>query len=329
MGNFGNYKIEKLEKIREIREIKEIEMKKFILIVFFAACFFASCQSDNNFDSADPEAISANILKNYRENGMNSWWEILAVYDADENPMDYAGFDEVLASLEGDSNAKMASYVLVTNISVIIGADEGYFEYYGEYKEKLKAVLENPADNYTLNDYIFACFALMSSDTHFDPLPFYNHLADMQKPDGGFSLSGDTGDVDVTAFAVSALWLIYSYNETTVRFGSAAIDAAVKFLEDSVGENGALSSFGNANANSTAAALSSLSRQSENGELLQKIADGLMLFKVKGEAGYSFLEGGASNALATAQAAIALRDYKNRTSVWEKLYLESLYAYKE
>lgn len=295
-----------------------MKIKKFVLIILFTLLFLASCGSGNS-DISDPDAILANILKSYRENGMTSWWEILAVYDADENPMDYKGYDEVLYSLEGDTTAKMASYVLVTNISVIIGADEGYFEYCGPYKEKLKTILENPAENYTVNDYIFAYFALKTSGMPFDPEPFFDYLANAQKAGGGFSLPGDPEDSQMTAFAVTALNLICSYSESGTAFNTSVFDAAVKFLEDSACEN----------ASSAAAVLSALSGQYEKSGLLQKISDRLMLFKVSGEAGYSFLEGEKSNAPATAQAAIALSDYKNNIPVWEKLYLESLEAFGE
>ena len=152
-------------------------MKKIIsviLTVFISLTVFTSCSSKP--DIKDPNEILSNILENYRKNGMTSWWEILAVYNAGENPMDYKGFDEILKSLEGTTNSKMASYVTVANIAVVIGADAGYFEKYEEYKTNLKSLLENPTDKYTLNDYIFGYLALKCSGMKFDESKVLNYL---------------------------------------------------------------------------------------------------------------------------------------------------------
>ena len=309
-----------------------------ILILTFVIFIFMSCggSADNKNKDKDNKELG-DILKKYRDDGMLSWWEIVAVYNAGENPIDYTGFDEILASLEGTSNVKMASYVTVANISVIIGADNGYFIKYDEYKSKLKNLLENPTEEYSLNDYIFGYYALKCSGTEFNQSFVMNYLIQNQKPDGGFALSGDGGDVDVTAFAVMALCLMYKNDNADI----SPLDNAVKFLEDKMSENGVFSSYTNENANSTACALSALiccayGINSDDRDLtgltdlINKTAKGLDYFKVKEkkEVGYSYLKNGKSDILATAQSAVALSDLENKTSVWEKLYLESLEAFK-
>jgi len=301
-------------------------MKKTILfiVIISMSCIFASCTSDSlDYDSDDPDVILSNILAGYRTNGMTSWWEVVAVYNAGENPLDYKGFADVLDSLANarDTNTAMASYVIVANIALVIGADEMYFEKYGEYKSRLKDLLENPTDDYTLNDYIFGYFALKTSGMEFDEMRFYNYFADSQKSDGGFALMGNSGDADMTAFAIQALKLLYRNDDPNIDPDSDTwpLVNAIKFLEDNISDDGTFSSFGSENANSTAVALSAL-----DGEHRQRAFDALALFKVKGEAGYSFLQGGRSDAKATAQVAIALGDFKNNMSVWEKLYLDSV-----
>ena len=292
-------------------------MKKFIIALIFLAvlCFFASCSSESVYDE---DAILSDILKSYRTDGMTSWWEILAVYNADENPMDYKGFDDVLSSLEGNTNLKMASYVIVSNVAVAIGADAGYFEKYEEYKAILKNLVENPTDDYNLNDYIFGYFALKTSGMDFDEFPFFNYLIEAQKSDGGFALSGDKGDVDMTAFAIQAMRFIENPYYSVVTFITPTFIEAVNFLESSINENGTFTSYGNENAESTACAFSALI--GGYNAAAEKASDGLALFKVKKEIGYSHLKGGKSDVLATAQAAIALSDLKNNACVWEKLY---------
>jgi hypothetical protein len=270
------------------------------------------------------------ILKKYKKNGLTSWWEVVAIYNADENPADYKNFKDLYLSLEGTANLKMASYVIVANIAVICGTDRGEFAKYEEYKSDLKNLLENPSNDYTLNDYIFGFYALRCSGTDFDMNYFHEHLRGAQKSDGGFSLSSksDSGDVDVTAFVISALRLIYRNDDPAIRvsYDKSIMLPAAEFLENNINENGTFSSYGSENANSTSCAISALTGWYGDTEIMQKAINGLELFKAKEkkDIGYSFLIGGRIDTLATAQAAIALGDLKNKTSVWEKLYLDSV-----
>jgi len=229
----------------------------------------------------------------------------------------------------------MASYVIVASTAILCGVDSETFAKYEEYKSNLKNLLENPSSDYTLNDYIFGFLALRCTGMDFDRGYFHQHLRGFQKSDGGFSISssGDSGDVDVTSFVMSALQLIYRNDDPTRRisYDTSLMLPALEFLENNINENGTFSSYGSENANSTACALTALAGSYGDETLRQKAADGLALFKVKNkkETGYSFLNDGENkiNALATAQCAIALGDLKNKTSVWEKLYLDSLAAF--
>lgn len=292
-------------------------MKRFIIIILCAILIFSAYSCSDNNKNENTETNLTNILKSYRENGMTSWWDILAVYNADENPLDYKGYDEILASLEESTTTiTRATYVLVTNISVIIGADAGYYEQYDNYKASLKNLLKNP-DGGTINDYIFAYFALKTSGEAFDETPVCEYLEAAQKADGGFAISGNAGDVDTTAFALPALMLIDSSTRSN----------AASFLHNSINEDGTFTSWEKANANSTACALSALiGSYGLEDETVKKAQEGLKLFEKSG--GYSFLQDDKRNELATAQSAVALGDLKNGTNVWHKLYSESLDAYE-
>ena len=308
-------------------------MKRLILIILCAAmfCVIYSCSSDGgNADNA--ETSLENILKDWRTDGMTSWWEILAVYNADENPLDYKGFDEILSLLESATTTlERASYVIVTNTVVAIGADPDYFEEYENYKRMLKAVVENPGGG-NLNEYIFAYLALKTSGDEFNETPVRDYLEAAQKSDGGFALSGDTGDVDITAFMIPAIILLY-YDNLDLKLNVFAIwepdslSKASKFLQDNINGDGTFSSWGNANANSTAVALSALMANnsvymSGDGEFLRIVREGLSLFEKSG--GYAVMQDMERDITATAQGALALGDYKNSTNVWIKLYLEIL-----
>ncbi|MCL2772136.1 MAG: hypothetical protein FWD71_02195, partial [Oscillospiraceae bacterium] len=110
---------------------------------------------------------------------------------------------------------------------------------------------------------------------------------------------------------------------------------AVKFLENNVGDDGACASVSaNAteNSNSTAVALSALvgyyNDDGSANENIKKVIGGLDIFKLTTVAGYSYLKDGLSaNVLSTSQAAIALGDLKDKTSVWQKLYSDSVTAF--
>jgi len=130
----------------------------------------------------------------------------------------------------------------------------------------------------------------------------------------------------VTSFAIQAMQILYSRFQNYSHFEITPLTKALKFLEGAINENGTYSSWFDKkeNANSTACALSALIGETVPGtEIVTKASNGLAIFKIKNEAGYSFLKGEKSNALSTAQAAIALGDLKNIMPVWEKLYLDS------
>ena len=302
-------------------------MKKFILIILCALFLFSglflmyACNSDDN----DAETSLASILKDLRTNGMNSWWDVLAVYNANENPIDYKGFDEILESLESAATTlDRAAYVIVTNIAVAIGADPEYFEEYENYKRRLRTVLENP-DGGMINDYIFAYLAIMTStiDVNWNDSALREYFEAAQKADGGFALSGSEGDADVTAFMIPVLKFLYDPSIWAVVPPEPVMAAykPTEFLRNNINEDGTFTSWGSANANSTAVAISGLiSYFHPEHEIIKQAQEGLSLFEKSG--GYAFTQGTERDNLSTAQGAIALGDLKNGMNVWIKLYLE-------
>ena len=140
----------------------------------------------------------------------------------------------------------------------------------------------------------------------------------------------------MTALVIPALQLLFT-NPPGIYWADdiSPLTNAVKFLEGQIGENGTFSYSGEDNANSTACALSALvgfykddGSSEDSNEIIKKTAEGLALFRVKRKPAYAYLINGKTDILATAQAAIALGDLKNKMSVWEKLYLDSVESFQ-
>ncbi len=145
-----------------------------------------------------------------------------------------------------------------------------------------------------------------------------DELLSLQLADGGFSVMGEYGDVDVTAMTVQALAV--HYDDPTVK---SAVDDAIDFLSARQLENGGYSAYGVQNPESTAQviiALSSLEidvcgdeRFIKNGN---SVFDGMSSFLLA-DGSFCHKEGGASDATATAQvlsASIAFQNLRNGKS---------------
>ena len=142
-----------------------------------------------------------------------------------------------------------------------------------------------------------------------------DELLSLQLPDGGFSVMGEYGDVDVTAMTVQALGV--HYNNPSVK---SAVDDALDFLSSRQLENGGYSSYGVANPESSAQVIIMLSslkidictdeRFIKNGNT---VFEGISKFCLD-DGSFCHKAGGASDATATAQvlsASIAYENYKN------------------
>ncbi len=134
-----------------------------------------------------------------------------------------------------------------------------------------------------------------------------DELVGLQLKDGGWRVTGDTGDVDVTAMCLQAL--------ACCKVESAALDGAVEraldFLSRRQMESGGFASMGSENSESAAQVLIALaglgvdvddSRFVKNG---RTVRDALMDYRVP-SGGFAHLSGGEANPTATAQALQAL-----------------------
>ncbi len=173
-----------------------------------------------------------------------------------------------------------------------------------------------------VNGAIFALIALDSGNyipqsTVRDK--YINYILDNQTSDGGWSLSGDSADVDVTAMALQALSK-YQDNETV----KTATEKAIMIISESQNENGGFSSY-EENSESSAQMIVALcelgisvddSRFVKNGNT---ILDNMLTYYEKGN-GFKHTLDGTTNQMATEQcfyALVALKCFnENKNSLY-------------
>lgn len=132
-------------------------------------------------------------------------------------------------------------------------------------------------------------------------------LIESQLPDGGWRVTGDAGDVDVTSMCLQALACAPDRNDAL----NDAIDRALAFLSDHQKESGGFASMGEENAESAAQvllALASLNIVPDDARFVKNgrtVLDALADYRLA-SGGYAHLAGGEANPTATAQALQAL-----------------------
>lgn len=155
-------------------------------------------------------------------------------------------------------------------------------------------------------------------------------LLSMQLPDGGFSLSEDKGDIDVTAMALQALAPAYNSikaTDTSNQFYNYAfitdelsealnlsVSAALDFLSKNQLATGDYSSYSSACSESTSQVIIALCKLNinpitspdfiKNGN---SVLDGLLIYQTS-NGGFSHINGNVSNNMASAQALDALTE---------------------
>ena len=149
-------------------------------------------------------------------------------------------------------------------------------------------------------------------------------ILDAQGTDGGWSLTGDGADPDVTGMALTALVPYYKNGDADVK---AAVDKALACLSAMQDDNGCFASWGSANSESCAQVITALTalgidptadeRFVKNG---RNPLDALCAFASEG-GGFAHLAGGERNAMATEQGCYALAAYfrfrEGKTSLYD------------
>ena len=147
-------------------------------------------------------------------------------------------------------------------------------------------------------------------------------ILDAQLTDGGWNLSADKADPDMTAMAIQALAPYYKTNETV----KAAVDKALDVLSGLQQGDGGFGSWGTINSESCAQVIVALtalgidptadSRFIKNG---LTVLDALAGFYVTG-GGFRHTAGGERNGMATEQGYYALAAYYRFVNAQTRLY---------
>lgn len=145
------------------------------------------------------------------------------------------------------------------------------------------------------------------------------YILKQQTPDGGWALSGEGADVDLTAMALTAMApyvcddekLCAEVSSDTLKEVKAAAERAISCLAAKKLPNGGFESWGSENAESCAqviTALSTLGIDVEEDERFAGTLNSLLTFKQE-DGGFAHIAEGGTNMMATEQATYALVAY--------------------
>lgn len=188
-----------------------------------------------------------------------------------------------------------------------------------------------------INGYIYALIALDCGGYGTKELKdqLIQTLLSRQLETGGWALSGETPDADITGMVIQALAPYYGKNEEV----KAAVDTALLTLSDMQSEDGTFLSYGTANSESCAQVLCALSLLGIDAEDSQAAAgfiknghsvlDALLSFRDDSTGGIRHVMSGKTNQMATEQAAYALTAYsrlkKNQKGLYDMTDADCLY----
>ncbi len=234
--------------------------------------------------------------------GMGSEWYALAL--SQYGTYDFSAYEAGLLKYLDENEIYSASSRLKYALCIsAVGGTDGY----------IRAAMNDSVGKQGIMSLIFGLHLMNNgySGDGCDRETVIGELIALQCEDGGWSLSGGRGDVDVTAMTVQALTPVYT-SDSTVR---TAVDGAVSFLSESRLDGGDYMSYGSPNPESTAQVLVAISglgidcmsdgRFIKNGNTL---IDGIRGYLLP-DGSFCHASGGASNETATAQVFYALVSY--------------------
>lgn len=250
-----------------------------------------------------------------RDAGAGSEWYIIAL--SNQGDYDFSNYRNALNSYLTENEVGSASSRLKYALTYIAIGDKT--------NPYINKVISNSIGEQGIMSLVFGLHLLNNGcicDTYsVDTL--IDELLSLQLADGGFSVMGEHGDVDVTAMIVQALAVHYN-DSSDVK---SSVDAALDFLSARQLDNGGYSGYGVANPESSAQvvmALSSLgidvcddNRFIKNGNT---VFDGMNSFRLA-DGCFCHKEGGASDSTATAQVLSASIAYENMKNGMPSFYI--------
>ncbi len=294
-----------------------------VALIFVTAGFVPAVANGNKAEHYEERIIEYNLQKSSADSvqewidgdltddaGAGSEWYIIAL--SNNGDYDFSNYNTALNNYLSKNEVGSASSRLKYALTYIAIGDET--------NPYISKALGNSIGEQGIMSLVFGLHLLNNGckcDTY-SVNGLIDELLSLQLSDGGFSVMGEYGDVDVTAMTVQVLAV--HYNKPAVKH---VVDSALDFLSARQLENGGYSAYGVANPESSAQviiALSSLGidvctddRFIKNGN---SVFDGMGGFLLP-DGSFCHKEGGTSDATATAQvlsASIAYYNFKNGKS---------------
>lgn len=292
-----------------------------------------SSSDDNN----GSEETTVNAEDAYKETGDNlianvaptvgsigGDWSVIGLARSGRTDSTYAEnyYNQVVELLDAAQSNKLSSTKSTDNSRVIIaltalGYDATDVNGY-DLTEPLTDI--DFVEKQGINGAMYALIALNGSDYSLSSTDeklevrktLVDYLLSLQLSDGGFTLSGDEADPDVTAMAIQALTPAYKAGDETVK---SAVDKALSCLSNLQNEDGSYSSYGSANAESISQVIIALSGlgidASEDAGFVKTNGSALtaLCSFYLGDGTFEHAADGGSNQMATEQAYLALTAY--------------------
>lgn len=292
----------------------------------------------NKFDVSEVKSNTANwILSNLKNPGYGDEWKIFALARGNINVQPLARgninnlyetyYNNLVNTLKEKNGvlhrAKYTEYSRVIITLTALGYDPTDV---GGYNLVEKLYNYDNVSKQGLNGVIFALIALDSNNFEIKGNEnsremLINGILSKQLADGGFNLSGTTGDVDVTAMAIQAL--AKYKNQPDVK---SALDKAIDFLSKSQLSTGGFGTSEGETAESNAQvliALSTLGIDVNDTRFIKdgnSIIDAIMRFKVENGGFKHLLSQTDANNMATEQVLLALVSLERASNGKTSLY---------
>lgn len=301
---------------------KLFKLQAFAVAVIIAvAGFFPVAAHGSNTKQVKEEIIEYN-LKEASADSVQSWldgelaknagigseWYVLALSKSGGyNFSSYkAALLEYLANNEVHSASTRLKYALT--LVAVGGKNEAY----------VAKTVEDSIGKQGIMSLIFGLHLLNNGceSSTYSTDSLINEILALQSSDGGWSLTGEQGDTDVTAMTVQALAVYYGGNSAV----KSAVDGALDFLSACQQDNGGYLSYGINNPESAAQVLVALTSlgidASTDGRFIKNgktVFDAMNSFRLP-DGSYCHKQGGNVNSMATVQvlcAHVAFDNAKN------------------
>lgn len=309
-------------------------MKNKLVAVFLSGliCFLIlgsfPVSAESTLDTVEAEQLLEGILayqkaepvqdwingKLSEQAGITSEWYILALAQSGEYV--FTAYERALKiylnTVEVRSASSRLKYALTLSA---IGSEDEY----------ISSVLDDSVGKQGVMSIVYGLHMLNNgyTCTQFTLDEVKVSLLSLQHADGGWSVSGSTGDTDVTAMAIQALAPYYK----SVPEISYAIENALVLLSDRQLDNGGFTSYGIENPESAAqvlVALSSIGIDARSDERFIKngntIFDAIERFRLQ-DGSFSHMKDAPSNETATSQVFHAMTAYIRMAQGKSPLYI--------